>query len=191
MDCGRKVNRSELAEIFGLSLPTVDAMVRQGCPVVKRGRRGTEYGFNTAEVYEWRIQRILDDASGDLNRASLEEAQRRKMQANAELAELTLATRRKQLVTVDAVVEEVGLQLARVRAKLLSIPSHIGSQTKLPEAEKIAKKIISEALSEIVTDDASPPDPSGGKGKSKGKPAAGNKRKPKAAAKSKPRRVGR
>lgn len=49
------VNRAELAKIFDISLPTVDAWVRKGCPVEERGGRGREWKFHTSEVFNWRI----------------------------------------------------------------------------------------------------------------------------------------
>ena len=49
------VNRAELATLFEVSLPTVDAWVRKGCPVVERGGRGREWKFHFAEVFNWRI----------------------------------------------------------------------------------------------------------------------------------------
>lgn len=51
---GRDVNRSDLAEINGVSMPTIDDWVRRGCPVVQRGGRGRAWQFNTADVRNWR-----------------------------------------------------------------------------------------------------------------------------------------
>jgi phage terminase Nu1 subunit (DNA packaging protein) len=49
------VNRAELASLFEVSLPTVDAWVRKGCPVVERGGRGREWKFHFSEVFNWRV----------------------------------------------------------------------------------------------------------------------------------------
>ena len=37
---GQVVNRADLANINGVSLPTIDDWVRRGCPVMQRGARG-------------------------------------------------------------------------------------------------------------------------------------------------------
>src|SRR5689334_3744886 len=52
---GLIVNRVGLAEIFGVSLPTVDAWVRGGCPYLQRADRdrGIPWQFNTAAVIAW------------------------------------------------------------------------------------------------------------------------------------------
>jgi len=44
-----KVNGKQLADVFGVSLPTVDAWVRQGCPSDQQGGRGREWVFDTAD----------------------------------------------------------------------------------------------------------------------------------------------
>lgn len=49
------VNRAELADLFGVSLPTIDSWVRKGCPVVERGGRGREWQFHVSEIFNWRI----------------------------------------------------------------------------------------------------------------------------------------
>ncbi len=53
--CSPIVNRAELASIFDISLPTVDAWVRKGCPVVERGGRGREWQFFVPDVFNWRV----------------------------------------------------------------------------------------------------------------------------------------
>ncbi len=52
---GLIVNRRELADICGVSLPTVGAYVRRGCPYVSRADRdkGIPWQFNTYLVIEW------------------------------------------------------------------------------------------------------------------------------------------
>ena len=76
-----KTNRSELTDIFGVSLRTIAGWVKQGCPVVQKGRK-----FDTGAVYSWfeaqTLQSVVDETP-DLN-----EARRRKLLAEAEKAEL-------------------------------------------------------------------------------------------------------
>jgi phage terminase Nu1 subunit (DNA packaging protein) len=47
----------ELADIFGVSAPTVRAWVREGCPVKKMGDRGRAFEFRTSEVHRWLLLR--------------------------------------------------------------------------------------------------------------------------------------
>ena len=39
---GVVMNRAEVAALLEVSLPTVDAWVRKGCPVVERGGKGRQ-----------------------------------------------------------------------------------------------------------------------------------------------------
>ncbi len=59
---GQVVNRADLANINGVSLPTIDDWVCRGCPVMQRGARGRAWQFNTAEVRNWRDDDIRAQA---------------------------------------------------------------------------------------------------------------------------------
>lgn len=94
---GRIVNRADLATLCNVTLPTVDAWVRRGCPAVERGSKGREWQFDFAEVVQWRIDRAVADAvaahGGDGAGMSKEEADRRKAVAQAHMAEVELEDR--------------------------------------------------------------------------------------------------
>ena len=47
------LNKAELATDLEVSLPTVDAWVRRGCPVLERGGLGRPYRFDWRDVVEW------------------------------------------------------------------------------------------------------------------------------------------
>ena len=63
---GRIVNRAGLAQLCGVTLPTVDAWVRKDCPVVERGGTGKEWKFDSAAVIEWRIAKAVENAVAGL-----------------------------------------------------------------------------------------------------------------------------
>lgn len=50
---GRIVNRKQLAEEHGVSLPTVDGWVRRGCPIESPGARGRAAEFDASKVSIW------------------------------------------------------------------------------------------------------------------------------------------
>ena len=92
---GWEVNRAELAEVFGVTPPTVTAWVERGCPYIAGGRKGRAWLFDTAAVGRWRQQQAREAVQTPTATVSLEEAQRRREAALAELAELELEERRK------------------------------------------------------------------------------------------------
>jgi phage terminase Nu1 subunit (DNA packaging protein) len=51
----RKANKAEVAEWFGMSVATVDAWIRRGCPAVQRGARGVPWVFDLLQVAQWRF----------------------------------------------------------------------------------------------------------------------------------------
>lgn len=53
-DTDNHINRAQLAETFGVSLPTVDAWIRKGCPYVQKGGNGKPWQFRIQEVVRWR-----------------------------------------------------------------------------------------------------------------------------------------
>ena len=89
---GRIVNRADLASLCGVSLPTIDAWLRKGCPIVERGSKGREAKFDSAAVIRW----IKDDAvaeavsglQSDDGKIPQKEAERRRAVANAISAEV-------------------------------------------------------------------------------------------------------
>lgn len=58
------LNRTELAQAFDTTEPTVDRWIAAGCPVVERGSNGQPYKFLGSQVRTWRTE--------DLERESAE-----------------------------------------------------------------------------------------------------------------------
>jgi Phage DNA packaging protein Nu1 len=59
---GRKLNKTDLAREFGVSLQTVDQWLHKGCPVL--GREGAQLMFDSVRVTAWREARLA--AGGEL-----------------------------------------------------------------------------------------------------------------------------
>jgi len=97
---GQKVNRKQLADVFGISLPTVDAWVRSGCPYDQKGERGREWIFDTADVMRWRERQARDDAGGE---DTQDEARlkRRKLVAETKSAEIDLLVKQGALAPIE------------------------------------------------------------------------------------------
>lgn len=55
------MTKAEIAEIFDVSIPTVNAWVRRGCPYVKRGDKTTPWQFRFVGVAEWRYSRDVSE----------------------------------------------------------------------------------------------------------------------------------
>lgn len=59
----RIVNRTELAQCFQVSLPTIDSWVRSGCPYLHKGSKGREWQFDMRAVFDWRheYKKLVED----------------------------------------------------------------------------------------------------------------------------------
>jgi phage terminase Nu1 subunit (DNA packaging protein) len=114
---GQKVNRQQLAEVFGISLPTVDAWRRAGCPYVVKGGSGKEWAFDTADVAEWREQRARDEAAG--NEIQDEAALRkRKLIADTKIVELEALAKMGELAPVADMERALTRVMAEMQTKL-------------------------------------------------------------------------
>lgn len=130
MEC----NKEELAKHLGVSLPTVTAWIRKGCPHEYDGRT---YKLVLKDVVDWRIKEKVAEA---LKRAHAEDpevptdgvesydgAKRRREIALANLEELELDKRRGELVSRSE-VETAAFNRARLeRDALLNWPARVSS----------------------------------------------------------------
>ena len=125
-------------------------------------------GDGKAARYEWpRIQRWHSDWKFEQGRQSVrpedyEDAKARKMMAEAELAELDLAIRRRELMTVEDGQKALAEAFDRVAAQLKAAPTRhahdlVGIQT-LPEAEARFKRITTQMMSDLASADDVPAD---------------------------------
>lgn len=148
------VNKRELSKILGRSEEWISQMQRDATfPVLTKrtGRAGNEY--ETSDVIAWmerrQVSNLIDDGMTDI-----EEAKRRKIAAEAGLAELELAKEKGEVVLVEQVSAELGEQLSAMRAKLLSLPTKtanlVFTAKDITEAKSILEDAILEALNEMV-----------------------------------------
>lgn len=159
------LTRQELADRFGVDVRTVTNWVQDGMP--QRKRSGVAV-YSWSDCYRWREQRIRDDeratrhAGGNTSRKEqMAEARLRVALAEAEQAELDLAERRGQLVTVDFMVAELERITDALRGKLLALPptwaAQLASKTGIVEIQLSLQDLVNElmpALRAAADDDA-------------------------------------
>lgn len=113
-------NRAQLAEVFGVSLPTVDRWVTAGCPVVQRGSRGVEWQFDTSAVAKWRQDRAVQDATG-ADKQDTDEIERRTKLAKMRGAELELANALKLVAPIEEFERVQAARAAVIRQNVLNV----------------------------------------------------------------------
>lgn len=149
------VNKKELSQILGVAENTLTTWQKQiGFPIksVGAGRTGSEY--DTAEVIAWIKKREVDNLMANSASIDIEEAKRRKIAAEAGLAELELAKEQGSVVLIEDVAAKVGEQFQNLRAKLLAIPTKaatlVFTAKDVTEAKLILETSILETLNELV-----------------------------------------
>ncbi|EKN01111.1 MULTISPECIES: terminase small subunit [unclassified Acidocella] len=142
---GQRVNRVVLADFLGVSLPTIDTMVRNGCPVIQRGARGREWIFSTADVVRWQTDRAAEQAAGKA-KATKDELERRKLEAETQLAELQLAKAKELVAPIEQMETTMSRAFAAVRAGFLNLPGRV---TPLLIGETDERKFKAVLLTEV------------------------------------------
>lgn len=145
-----QVNRRKLASTFGITLPTVDAWVEKGMPFETEGGLGREWVFDTKDCIAWWAEeqhRRRASAIAPPGQESYEEAERRKMVAAADKAELELARAAQLVVPIDEVAGVVLEENIRVRNRLLALPNELRPKALavLPNDRQAAEGLVSAA----------------------------------------------
>lgn len=146
---GRTVNRTGLAEVFGVAMPTVDMWRKDGCPVVTTGGRGKEWEFDTAAVASWLRERDVLAATGD-KVTDKDELQRRRLVADTEKAELELAKVKGEVAPLDQVERAMAKAFAEVRAGMRNLPQRTVSMLIGETDERRFKSVLMGEIDEVL-----------------------------------------
>lgn len=152
---GSLVNRVKLAEIFGVSVDTVSAWVKRGCPYLVGGDKGKQWSFNSASVFRWHLESV-DGSSGSQTPENYEKSKARKMAADAALAEIELERARGSVVELSVVLDAVTEEYATVRTRLGSLPGILAprlSPDRALEYQPVIADVVDDILKELSADE--------------------------------------
>lgn len=148
-----QVNRAELAEILGVSLPTITSKVSKGMPFEQRGGRGKEWTFDTAAVFQWEKEQAILSATGDLSSVTDDELKRRKLAAETTLVELEAAKKRGEFIPREEIEKLLSELVIATRTRLLLVPRrcavHLIGLSDETEIRGIIEAEQLEALTEL------------------------------------------
>lgn len=123
---GRIVGRQEIADLFGVSGPTVDSWMRNGAPYLVQGSKGISWEINTAEISEWLVNRAVDEATGK-TQADEATIDRRMKAAKMQRQELALEKEKQLVAPIDEMSQALSVVFAEMRAALRIIPGRVYS----------------------------------------------------------------
>ena len=153
------VNRTQLADILGVTTKTVDRFIQQGLPVASRPvRRGYAKGLRirSSAAIAWYIDRLVSRSQ----QRSPSGPRQRKLLVAAQLAEHKLGEMRAQYVSradADAawrtIQEQACARLERIPALLAPIVARVSDPN---EVVKLLSATIRQALTELAQPDPIP-----------------------------------
>ena len=146
----------KIASILDLSERRVQQLCAKDIlPKTERGR------YELEPVVKAYIHYLRDRSLGE-GVVSLEDARKRKLNAEAELAEIQLAQARADVVSVEEVQSQWDSVLSSVRTRILAVPTklapRVSVETELATVKDIIEDGIFEALGEIARDFDEPDD---------------------------------
>lgn len=148
---GQKVNRSGLAAVFGVSMPTVDSWLRNGCPGVKEGvGKGGSWTFDTAEVSQWLQKRAADEAGGG---EALDEqiVKRRTAAIRLRADELDLAKQMGLVAPIEEFERAQAKLFAMLRQAVMTVPARVAMSLVGEKSELRIKQVLTAELTAALT----------------------------------------
>ena len=141
------VTARDLSNFYGVQKPQISEWIQQGCPVIEPegGRKpGREDKFETKAVSKWREKRAVIAATQD-EFMHKEEAQRRKLQAEAALAELDLAKKMGVVADLDDIERTLKHRFAQFMTTMRKLPERTVLQM-IGSTEDEMKSILLEEI---------------------------------------------
>ena len=137
-----------------MSLPTIDDWVRRGCPYIQKPERrgGSGWRIDAGAVLVWHREQERQNALGDVVKIDEGEARRRKLAAEASLAEHELALKQGTAVQIEDAVKVWGDQVSAARARLLGIGHKLAPLTAVETDPLTCQVLIDGAVHEALAE---------------------------------------
>ncbi len=145
-------SRTELAQLFDWTLPTVDYNIRHhGLPIYKKGSRGKPHQFRLPDVIAWYAQHIAKQSV--TTEGTAQELRRRKLAADTASAELDLAVKRGELGYIADIERAQISEAIEIKHAVMAVPARAAPLVDGADAATIRiefERALNEALSEIA-----------------------------------------
>lgn len=115
----RVVNRTELAEFFEVSMPTIDVWIRRGCPYQQQGARGIAWKFDLLAVITWKLQAkpsTTPERMSPADRRAWYESEKKRLEVQAMAARMVPADEIDQ--GIITALKSIGHALRKIPASL-------------------------------------------------------------------------
>jgi len=144
----RRANKAQAAEFFDVTLPTIDAWIRKGAPVLQRGSRGVSWVIDLRAMAEWSYAGKSENI--DIDPDALAPAER-KAWYEGETKKRELQVRDRELIPAAEVEQVVATAFSAIAQDLRAIPDNlerrIGVDAAVAEA---VEGVLFEAMDAIA-----------------------------------------
>lgn len=118
----RRANKAQAAEFFDVTLPTIDAWIRKGAPVMQRGARGVSWVIDLRAMSEWVYSGRSENA--DIDPDSLPPSER-KAWYEGETRKRELQVRDRELIPAAEVEQAIATAFAAIAQDMRAIPDNL------------------------------------------------------------------
>ena len=141
-------NKKQVATFFYVTINTVNAWIRRGCPVVKKGNQGEQWQFDVLAVALWKFD--VKSEEERLDPEDLEPKQRLDWYRGTQ-AKVDLEVKAAQLIPAGTHELELAEAFKTVSVTLESLPDMLERDAGLPpEAVERATEIVDRLRSDLV-----------------------------------------
>lgn len=116
-------NKAQTAEFFDVTIPTIDAWVRKGMPVVQRGAKTVAWVIDLCAAAQWRFG-SQSSGSSEVDPDDLEPIHR-KAWYEGEAKKRELQIKDGELIPVAEVEKAVATAFSAIASDILAIPDHL------------------------------------------------------------------
>ena len=155
---GKLLNAKDMAHFAGISEVAFNkSWINDGCPCIPDPAKPKNKLYPSASVMKWRLDKDLrvhtekligqvETIQGDM---TISEADRRKKQADAQLAELKLSEALKLVANIEDLMLNFGTSVGHVTASLLGWRSNLTGLLTMKTEEQV-DKVLDEEVNRIL-----------------------------------------
>ena len=136
-----------LGRVINLSDRRIQQLVKEG--VLERHEKGRYPFLSNVKAYVVYLQQRADGGGTVID---LEDARKRKLGAEARLAEIELKKAEEQIISVDSHAEVIGKIGDLVRGRLTAIPSKTAPSLALEQKQVVCKEIVEHEIRECLSE---------------------------------------
>jgi phage terminase Nu1 subunit (DNA packaging protein) len=132
----RRANKAQAAAFFDMSLPTIEAWIRKGAPVVQRGGRGVSWELDLRAISEWYYGQRSGGGEADPDSLS---ATDRRAWYEGEAKKRDLQIRDRELILASEVEQVIATTFSAIAQGIRSIPDNL--ERRYGIAGEVAEKV--------------------------------------------------